>query len=43
MSPEAYKKMEDKLNSLVTLREDTIWRYQPDLSYHPVAVTTGSR
>ena len=37
MGPEAYKKMEDKLNSLVTLREDTIWRYQPDLSYYPGA------
>ncbi len=43
MSPEAYKKMEDKFNSLVTLREDTIWRYQPDLSYYPGAVTTSSR
>jgi hypothetical protein len=37
MGPEAYKKMEDKLNSLVTLREDTIWRYQPDMSYYPGA------
>jgi hypothetical protein len=44
MGPEAYKKMEDKLNSLVTLREDTIWRYQPDLSYYPGAgATTSSR
>ena len=43
MGPEAYKKMEDKLNSLVTLREDTIWRYQPDLSYYPGTTTTSSR
>ena len=43
MGPEAYKKMEDKLNSVVTLREDTIWRYQPDLSYYPGTATTSSR
>jgi hypothetical protein len=43
MSPDALKKMDDKLNSLVTLREDTIWRYQPDLSYFPGAATPSSR
>ena len=40
MGPEALKKMEDKLNSLVTLEEQTIWRYQPDLSYYPGAANS---
>lgn len=40
---EAYRKLEDKLNQLVTLREDTVWRYQPELSYYPGAATASSR
>jgi hypothetical protein len=43
MGAEAYRKMMDKLNQLVTLREDTIWRYQADLSYYPGAAATSSR
>jgi len=43
MGAEAYRKMMDKLNQLVTLREDTIWRYQPDMSYYPGSATTSSR
>ena len=35
--------MEDKLNQIVTLREDTILRYQADLSYYPGATTTSSK
>ena len=42
MGDDAYRKMEDQLNRLVTLREDTVWRYQPDLSYYPGAAATGS-
>jgi hypothetical protein len=43
MGAEALKKMMDKLNQIITLREDTIWRYQADLSYYPGAATTSSR
>lgn len=43
MGADAYKKMEDKLNSAITLEEQTIWRYQADLSYYPGAATTSSR
>jgi hypothetical protein len=43
MGAEAFGKMMDKLNQLVTLREDTIWRYQADMSYYPGAATTSSR
>jgi hypothetical protein len=43
MSAEAYKKMEDKLNSLTVLEEQTMWRYQPELSYYPGAASTSSR
>jgi hypothetical protein len=43
MGAEAFRKMMDKLNQLVTLREDTIWRYQADMSYYPGAATTSSR
>ena len=35
MGQEAFRKMMTKINQMVTLREDTIWRYQPDLSYYP--------
>ncbi len=42
MGQEAFRKMEDKLNQIVTLREDTIYRYQADLSYYPGATTTTS-
>lgn len=42
MGPEAFKKMEDKLNSFITLEEQTIWRYQPELSYYPGAATATS-
>lgn len=41
--PDSYKKMEDKLNSLITLEEQTVWRYLPDLSYYPGAAATSSR
>jgi hypothetical protein len=40
MGPDSAKKMEDKLDSLVTLEEQTIWRYQPDLSYYPGAANS---
>jgi hypothetical protein len=40
---EAFRKMMTKLNEIVTLREDTIWTYQPDLSYYPGAASTSSR
>lgn len=43
MGAEAFRKMEDKLNGLVTLREDTVWRYQPDMSYFPGARASSSR
>jgi hypothetical protein len=43
MGAEAFRKMMDKLNQLVTLREDTIWRYQADMSYYPGAATTSSK
>jgi hypothetical protein len=43
MGAEAYRKMMDKLNQLVTLREDTVWRYQADMSYYPGSSTTSSR
>jgi hypothetical protein len=45
MGQEPYRKMMDKLNQIVTLREDTIWRYQADLSYYPSAgaTTTSSK
>ena len=44
MGADAFKKMEDKLNSAIALEEQTIWRYQPDLSYYPgTAATTSSR
>lgn len=42
MGVDAFKKMEDKLNSAITLEEQTIWRYLPDLSYYPGAVATTS-
>ena len=42
MGADAFKKMEDKLNSAITLEEQTIWRYQPDLSYYPGATATTS-
>ena len=35
--------VEDKLNQIVTLREDTVLRYQADLSYYPGAPTTSSK
>jgi hypothetical protein len=43
MGADDFRKMMDKLNQLVTLREDTIWRYQADMSYYPGAATTSSR
>ena len=43
MGEEAFRKMIAKINDVVTLREDTIWTYQPDLSYYPGAATTSSR
>jgi hypothetical protein len=42
MGQEAFRKMEDKLNQIVTLREDTVLRYQADLSYYPGAGATTS-
>jgi hypothetical protein len=42
MGQEAYRKMMDKLNPMVTIREDTVLRYQPDLSYFPGAGATTS-
>lgn len=43
MGEEAFRKMITKINGVVTLREDTIWTYQPDLSYYPGAAATSSR
>jgi hypothetical protein len=43
MGEEAFRKMITKINDVVTLREDTIWRYQLDLSYYPGPATTSSR
>jgi hypothetical protein len=44
MGEEAFRKMITKINAVVTLREDTVWTYQADLSYYPGAgATTSSR
>ena len=43
MGEEAFRKMITKIDGVVTLREDTIWRYQADLSYYPGTTTTSSR
>jgi len=43
MGEEAFRKMMTKLNEMVTLREDTIWSYQPELSYYPGSATTSSK
>jgi hypothetical protein len=44
MGEEAARKMEDKLDQATAGMEETVWRYQPDLSYYPGATqTTSSR
>jgi hypothetical protein len=43
MGEAAFKKMIEKMNQVVTLREDTIWSYQPELSYYPGSATTSSK
>ena len=43
MGEEAFRKMITKINEVVTLREDTIWSYQPELSYYPGSAATSSR
>jgi hypothetical protein len=43
MGEAAFRKMITKLDEMVTLREDTVWTYQADLSYYPGATATTSR
>jgi hypothetical protein len=43
MGKEAFDKMEDKLNQMSTIMEETVWRYQADLSYYPGTATTSSK
>jgi hypothetical protein len=39
MGADGFRKMMDKMNQIVTLREDTIWRYQAEMSYYPGGAT----
>jgi hypothetical protein len=40
MGEEAFRKMGDKLDQATTGTEETVWRYQADLSYYPGAATS---